>query len=211
MISLNYELWMEEKLEKLTQEKEVPTLLLHCCCAPCTSAVLERLSDYFQLTVFYYNPNISSSIEYQKRILELKRLIKEYPTKYPISFLEGNYDPSIFEVVAEQRKYDVEGGKTCYRCYEMRLEESAKMAKKLGFDYFTTTLSISPYKRSDWLNEIGKKMSEKYQINYLYSDFKKKNGYHRSIELSQEYHLYRQDYCGCTFSKLEREKKKTTC
>lgn len=199
---------MEETLSQITCQQNVPTLLLHCCCAPCTSAVLERLSEYFKITLFYYNPNIYEEKEYQKRIQELKRFSLEYKTKYPISFLEGDYDSSLFESKVPLRKDDVEGGKSCYACYQFRLEESAKIAKEKGFDYFTTTLSISPYKRANWLNEIGKQLSDTYQISYLYSDFKKKNGYKRSIALSEEYHLYRQDFCGCIYSKQEREQKK---
>lgn len=202
---MNYQLEMEKIIQQLQTKNEVPTLFLHCCCAPCSSAVLERLSSFFRITVFYYNPNISISSEYQKRVEELKRFVSTYPTKYPVSLEEGSYDPKEFYQISKGLEEEKEGGKRCYQCYRLRLEKTAQLAKEKGFDYFTTTLSISPYKKSAWLNEIGEELKDKYQVGYLYADFKKKDGYQRSIQLSEEYHLYRQDYCGCSYSFKERE------
>ena len=195
---------MEQIIDYHRERKEVPTLLLHCCCAPCSSAVLERLANDFKITLFYYNPNITNEQEYQKRLQELKRFVLEYPLKYPCSIIEGKYDPLIFLNSVSGMEKEKEGGKRCYVCYQMRLEQTAKVAKEQHFDYFTTTLSISPYKNATWLNEIGASLAKQYQVDYLYADFKKKDGYKRSILLSSEYHLYRQDYCGCTFSMIDR-------
>ncbi len=181
-----------------------PTLLLHSCCAPCSSYVLEYLSRYFAITIFYYNPNISEEEEYHKRVAEVKRLIREMPLEHPVDFIEGHYDPQEFYDAVKGMEHLGERSERCYACYELRLDQTAKLAKDKGFDYFTTTLSISPYKDAVWLNEIGERLSDKYQTPYLYADFKKRNGYKRSIELSAEYHLYRQDFCGCAFSKAER-------
>lgn len=180
--------------------------MLHACCAPCSSYVLEYLSNYFKITLFYYNPNISPEEEYQKRTAEVKRLIGQLPAKYEILFQEGKYDTASFSALAKGREREPEGGERCFACYALRLKETAQVAQAGGFDYFTTTLSISPYKNAEKLNEIGSKLAEEYGVDYLYSDFKKKNGYHRSIELSKQYGLYRQDYCGCVFSKAERER-----
>lgn len=199
---MNYDLEMEKQIKAL---EEGATLLLHACCAPCSSAVLERLSSFFQITIFYYNPNIDSEDEYKKRIAELKRFLSCIHPKYPISLIEGKYEPEKFKEIANGLEQEPERGKRCYLCYQLRLEETAKMAAKLGFSNFCTTLTLSPHKNSNWLNEIGENLSNKYQTNYLYSDFKKKNGYKRSIELSNKYHLYRQDYCGCIYSKKKIE------
>ena len=169
----NYQKILDRTIEELQQLQRVPTLLLHSCCAPCSSYVLEYLSEYFQITVLYYNPNIYPDEEYKKRVAE-----QNVP----------------------------EGGERCFSCYEMRLREAAEYAKRLGMDYFTTTLSISPLKNAAKLNEIGLKLEEEYDVHYLLSDFKKKNGYQRSVELSHEYGMYRQDYCGCVFSMRERER-----
>lgn len=204
---MNYQLELEKVLEQIKQEKKVPTLLLHSCCAPCSSYVLEYLSKHFEITIFYYNPNITEAAEYQKRVLEQKRFISELNTKYPIHFLEGNYEPEKFFELSKGLEEEKEGGARCIKCYFLRLEETAKIAQQLHFDYFTTTLTLSPYKKSDKLNEIGSYLENKYCVSYLYSDFKKKNGYKRSIELSKKYNLYRQDYCGCMYSKKEREQK----
>lgn len=201
---MNYNQKMEDMIQSHLLKKEIPTLLLHCCCAPCSSAVLERLSSFFQITVLYYNPNITLEEEYQKRIKELKRFIKEYPTKYPIKWMEGQYQPELFFEKTKGLENEKEGGKRCFVCYQMRLEETARLAKENHFDYFTTTLSISPHKNVVWLNEIGEKLASDLEIGYLYADFKKKEGYKRSIVLSKEYHLYRQDYCGCSYSKLDK-------
>ncbi len=193
---MNYQKKLEETLNNL---KGKPTLLLHSCCAPCSSYVLEYLSSYFDITIFYYNPNITEEEEYQKRVEEQKRFIKEISSS--IQFLEGTYEPETFFKMSKGLENELEGGARCIKCYFLRLEETAKIAKQLNFDYFSTTLTVSPYKKSEKLNEIGAFLEQKYQVPYLYSDFKKKEGYKRSIELSKKYHLYRQDYCGCIFSK----------
>ena len=205
MIFMNYNLEMKKQMNHI---EEGSSLLLHACCAPCSSAVLERLGDFFSITIFYYNPNITEKAEYQKRVLEVKKLIEQIPSKYKISLMEGEYDPERFFSMSKGLENEKERGRRCFSCYHMRLEETAKMADQYGFSYFTTTLSLSPYKNSDWINEIGISLDDMYQSNFLYSDFKKENGYHRSIELSREYHLYRQDYCGCIYSKKQREREK---
>lgn len=205
---MNYQKELDKTLEQLDKEAKVPTLLLHSCCAPCSSYVLEYLSQYFQITVFYYNPNVYPESEYTKRILEQQTLIGQMKSKHPISFMAGAYDKERFYAMAEGMETLKEGGARCMKCYELRLREAAEVAKKGNFDYFTTTLSISPMKNAVKLNEIGMRLAEEYQVAYLLSDFKKKNGYKRSIELSKEYGLYRQDYCGCEFSKREREQQK---
>ena len=202
---MNYDILMEEEIEKIKGKEK--TLLLHACCAPCSSAVLERLSSYFKITIFYYNPNITEEDEYKKRVVELERLISKLNTVNPISFLEGDYNSKVFFDTVRGFENLGEGSERCFRCYRLRLEETAKKASELGFDYFTTTLSISPYKNSKVLNDIGYELENKYNINYLCADFKKKNGYKRSIELSNIYGLYRQDYCGCIYSKQERNNK----
>lgn len=203
---MNYQKELDKLIERLSKEERVPKLLLHSCCAPCSSYVLEYLSNYFEITVFYYNPNIFPENEYTKRILEQQTLISDMKVKYPVSFLAGNYDRDRFFQIAEGLEHLREGGERCFKCYELRLEEAAKIAQDAGFDYFTTTLSISPLKNADKLNEIGKRLADKYGVQYLQSDFKKKNGYKRSIELSSEYGLYRQDYCGCEYSFRDRQK-----
>ncbi len=202
---MNYQKEMEKLIERLQKEKKVPKLLLHSCCAPCSSYVLEYLSNYFEITVFYYNPNIFPENEYTKRILEQQMLISDMKMKYPVSFLAGNYDRERFFEMARGLEHLKEGGERCFKCYELRLEEAARIAKDGDFDYFTTTLSISPMKNAEKLNEIGMAVGKKYGVDYLQSDFKKKNGYKRSIELSNMYGLYRQDYCGCEFSFRDRE------
>lgn len=205
---INYDLKMMEIISNNQKEDKVPTLLLHGCCAPCSSAVLERIAEYFKITMFYYNPNITDKEEYDKRVVELQKLISKLDVKNPISFLEGEYKPKDFFDTVRGLENLGEGSERCFRCYRLRLEESASKARELGFDYFTTTLSISPYKNSKVLNEIGYSLEEKYGVSYLCADFKKKNGYHRSIELSNIYGLYRQDYCGCIYSKKERDERK---
>lgn len=199
---MNYDLKMQEQIKNIN---EGATLLLHACCAPCSSAVLERLGDIFRITILYYNPNITDEAEYNKRLLEMKSFIKKFKTKYPIKIIEGRYDREDFFSIARGLEKEKERGARCYKCYKLRLEEAAKVAFELKYDYFTTTLSLSPYKNSSWLNEIGEDLSNIYNTNYLYADFKKNNGYKRSIELSKEYNLYRQNFCGCIYSKLERE------
>ena len=202
---MNYDKLMEEQM---SSTKEDSTLLLHACCAPCSSACLERLSNFFKITIIYYNPNITEEKEYLKRLEELKNFIQKIKVKYPINIIDTRYDPKEFFEISKGLEKEKERGKRCYKCYELRLEETDKVAKENNFDFFATTLTLSPYKKTDWLNEIGENLSNKYQTSYLYSDFKKKNGYKRSIELSKEYNLYRQDYCGCIYSKLEREEEK---
>lgn len=200
---MNYNLECEKILNSIDLNHK-PTLLLHSCCAPCSSAVLERISKYFSITILFYNPNITDYEEYLKRKEELKRLIKD--VNYQIEIMDCDYDKEKFIEMALGLEDKKEGDIRCYKCYKLRLEKTAMLAKENNFDYFTTTLSISPYKNSKWLNEIGEELASKYNINYLYADFKKKNGYKRSIELSNIYHLYRQDYCGCIYSKVERDK-----
>lgn len=199
----NYQIILDKTIDNIIRNNEKPTLLLHSCCAPCSSYVLEYLSKYFLITVFYYNPNISSKEEYLKRMSEQKRFIEECNFVNPVKFVDAPYDNEKFENIISGLEKEQEGGLRCHKCYYLRLEETAKFASNNCFDYFTTTLSISPYKSSKVLNEIGKKLSQIYNIKYLYSDFKKKNGYKRSIELSHIYNLYRQNYCGCKYSKKE--------
>ncbi len=205
MNKINYQKLLDEEIQKLTKEDKIPTLLLHSCCAPCSSYVLEYLSEYFKITVLYYNPNIFPKEEYEYRTDELKRLIENLPAKNKISLIGTEYEPEKFYEIAKGHEQEPEGGERCFKCYELRLKEAAKYAKEGNFDYFTTTLSISPLKNADKLNEIGRRLSEEYDIPYLYSDFKKKNGYKRSVELSKIYDLYRQDYCGCVYSKVNRD------
>lgn len=205
MNKINYQKVLDETIERIQKEDRVPTLLLHSCCAPCSSYCLEYLSNYFSITIFYYNPNIYPEEEYSKRVVEQKRFIGQLPAKHPITFLEGKYDKERFYEMAKGLEHCKEGGERCFRCYELRLRESAEAAKLHGMDYFTTTLSISPLKNSAKLNEIGEMLSKEYGVSYLSSDFKKKNGYKRSVELSQEYGMYRQYYCGCVYSKQQRD------
>lgn len=202
---MNYQKELEKLIQNIQKEEKVPRLLLHSCCAPCSSYVLEYLSEYFEITVFYYNPNIFPESEYTKRILEQQMLIHDMKVKHPVSFLAGSNERDRFYEIAAGLEHLKEGGERCFKCYELRLEEAAKVAKEGEFDYFTTTLSISPMKNAEKLNEIGKQVGDKYGISYLQSDFKKKNGYKRSIELSKEFGLYRQDYCGCEFSYISRK------
>lgn len=210
----NYQRELEIILAQISAEeasvKTVPALFLHSCCAPCSSYVLEYLAPYFAITVFYYNPNISASEEYQKRVEEQKRLIEAYNAEekgYFIKVAEGDYDPQLFFDMAKGYEDCPEGGERCFRCFELRLRKTAQLAKQDGYDYFATTLTISPLKNAEKINEIGQALSEEYDVHWLPSDFKKKNGYKRSIELSAEYDLYRQDYCGCAFSRAERDKR----
>lgn len=205
-MKINYDTKMEEIISKNNGKK--PSLLLHVCCAPCSSAVLERLLAYFEITIYYYNPNISPYEEYEKRILELKRLLGELSILDEVDVIEGIYDNEKFIELSKGLESEREGGIRCTKCYYLRLESTAKVAKENGFDYFTTTLSISPYKDASKLNQIGEVLEHQYGVSYLYSDFKKKDGYKRSIELSRIYKLYRQDYCGCIYSKEARENEK---
>ena len=196
----NYQKELDSILEGLARDGRVPRLLLHSCCAPCSSYVLEYLSRYFYITVLYYNPNIFPPSEYALRVREQESLISRMDFVYPVAFLEGSYRPETFYEAVKGLEGEPEGGKRCEKCYELRLLEAAKEAKAGDYDYFTTTLTISPLKSADKLNEIGRRLGTEYGVAYLPSDFKKKNGYKRSIELSKKYGLYRQDYCGCEFS-----------
>lgn len=200
---MNFDLEMEKMMENINEGEQ---LLLHACCAPCSSAVLERLGNFFQIAILFYNPNITEKHEYEKRLNELEKFVASFETKYPIIVIPGRYEPREFFDMARGLENEPERGKRCYKCYELRLEECAKVAERENINYFTTTLSLSPYKNAAWINEIGPNLENKYNTNFLYSDFKKKNGYKRSIELSKEYDLYRQDYCGCVYSLRDKKK-----
>ena len=192
--------------EHITEKKD--KLLLHVCCAPCSSHVLELLEKEYYITVFFYNPNITDKDEYIKRLEELRRFVLEAPFAQNVTVVEGGYEPEGFFKISQGLECEPERGKRCYKCYKLRMEETALCAAKEGYDIFTTSLSISPHKNAQWINEIGEELSDKYGVGYLYSDFKKKNGYARSIELSKEFNLYRQDYCGCIFSREEALKRR---
>lgn len=202
-MAVNYQKLLDAEIEKITQQQQRPTLLLHSCCAPCSSYVLEYLSNYFDITILYYNPNIAPQEEFVRRAEEQQRLINEMSLSHPVKLMVGRYEPDEFYSIAKGRENEPEGGDRCFACYRLRLEEAAKAAAEGGFDYFTTTLSISPHKNAEVLNAIGSELSEIYRTPYLYADFKKKNGYKRSCELSQIHQLYRQGYCGCVYSKAE--------
>ncbi len=204
---MNYQKELDKIIEKLNPAEAPKKLLIHSCCAPCSSYVLEYLSKYFEITVFYYNPNIYPEEEYNRRVEEQRNLILMIQGNYPITFLQGEYEPKDYYAYVKGYENAPEGGERCFLCYRMRLREAALLAKEGGFDYYTTTLTISPHKNADKLNEIGNELALEYGVSYLPSDFKKKNGYRRSIELSREYNLYRQDYCGCVFSRKAREHK----
>ena len=203
----NYSKELNKLMETLSREDKRPSLLLHACCAPCSSAVLEQLTERFAVSVLYYNPNISPRPEFEKREAELERLIREMPAARDAKMIRADYDPTEFYTAVRGLEDIPEGGERCFVCYRLRLEAAAKYAAEHGFDYFTSTLSISPLKNAAKLNEIGEELAEKYGVPHLPSDFKKKDGYKRSIVLSKEYDLYRQDFCGCVFSKREREMK----
>lgn len=206
-MNINYDKELEKIIALHQLNGETPSLFLHSCCAPCSSYVLEYLSQFFKITVFYYNPNIYPDDEYYKRVEEQKQFISCFPAKNKIEFIEGDFDKDSFYDMAKGMENIPEGGERCFKCYELRLRETAKKASQLKFDYFTTTLSISPLKNASKLNEIGLSLANEYNIKYLVSDFKKKNGYKRSVEISQQYNMYRQDYCGCIFSKQQRQSK----
>lgn len=197
----NYQLLLDKELARISASEHIPSLLLHSCCAPCSSYVLEYLSQYFHITVLYYNPNISPKSEYELRADEQKRLIEKMPLPRPVSLIVADYSTERFDAIAKGHENDHEGGERCVACYRLRLEETARIAAEGGYDYFTTTLSISPLKNAAKLNAIGGELSTQYGVPYLYSDFKKKEGYKRSCQLSVEYDLYRQNYCGCIYSK----------
>ena len=201
MNKINYQKELDKIIEKNLAENKIPSLLLHVCCAPCSSYCLEYLSQYFSITVYYYNPNISIKEEYDYRLNEEKRLVSLMNFKNPVTVVEGRYNPREFFDVVKGLENEPEGGRRCEQCFRLRLESAAQIAAEKGFDYFTTTLTISPLKNADMLNSIGAETGKKYGINWLYSDFKKREGYKRSIALSKQYNLYRQNYCGCAFSK----------
>ena len=197
----NYQKELEKVMELNKGRGQVPRLFLHSCCAPCSSYVLEYLSPLFAVTVFYYNPNIFPAEEYEKRVEEQKRLIVSLSGAHAIDFVAGEYEPDKFIRMAKGLEKEPEGGERCFRCYKLRMEEAARLAARGGYDYFTTTLTISPLKNAEKINEIGEQLAELYGVRHLPSDFKKKNGYRRSVELSAKYGIYRQNYCGCVFSK----------
>ena len=201
----NYSAYTEQVISSIKLSGKKPRLLLHVCCAPCASYVIEYLHDYFDITLFYYNPNISPKSEYDFRLLELERFINECEAAKGVEILPSEYSSDEFYELVKGMEDLPEGDKRCRICYELRLRKTAEEAKLHGFDFFTTTLSISPYKNSAWLNEIGKELMNEFSVEYLFSDFKKKNGYKRSIELSGIYNLYRQDFCGCAYSKRDAE------
>lgn len=201
MNKINYQKELEKILEQIKREDQTPSLLLHSCCAPCSSYTIEYLSDYFKITVFYYNPNISPKEEYEKRKAEQIRFISQIKTKNEVRFLDSDYNAEEFFEIAKGYEECREGGQRCFRCYELRMRKTAQLAKQNGYDYFCTTLSISPLKNSQKINEIGKCIENDLKVLWLPSDFKKREGYKRSIELSKEYNLYRQNFCGCIYSK----------
>ena len=207
MNKTNYQLLLDRILSNEEAAGRVPTLLLHSCCAPCSSYSIEYLSQHFLVTVFYFNPNISPVAEYRHRVAEQQRLISEMPTVNPVSFIEGEYDPRKFYEASHGLEHEPEGGLRCTECFRLRLGRTAQIAAERGFDYFTTTLTISPMKDAVRLNAIGEEMGRKYGIAFLPSDFKKRGGYLRSIELSRQYGLYRQNFCGCVFSRQEAERR----
>ena len=197
---MNYQIVLENTLKNLKDKK---TLLLHACCAPCSSYVIEYLSNYFDITILFYNPNINNDIEYNKRLQELERFVKEFKTNNPVKVISLGYNHDEYLQTVLGLEEEKEGGSRCLKCYRLRIEKTFEYAKQYNFDYVTTTLTISPLKNSQVINKIGSELENIYHINYLYSDFKKKEGYKRSIVLSHEYNLYRQDYCGCEFSKRD--------
>lgn len=197
---MNYQIVLENTLKNLKEKK---TLLLHACCAPCSSYVIEYLSNYFDITILFYNPNINNDTEYNKRLQELERFVKEFKTNNPVKVISLGYNHDEYLQTVLGLEEEKEGGSRCLKCYRLRIEKTFEYAKQYNFDYVTTTLTISPLKNSQVINKIGAELENIYHINYLYSDFKKKEGYKRSIVLSHEYNLYRQDYCGCEFSKRD--------
>ena len=203
---VNYQKAMEDMIRENCTEEKVPRLLLHSCCAPCSSYRISCLAEHFHVTVFYYNPNIYPPEEYTMRVQEQELFIQEFPTHYPVQFVEGSYDSNRFYEMAKGMENLPEGGERCFACYRLRLSETAAYAKEHGYDFFTTTLSISPLKNAEKLNEIGAELEKEYGVSYLFSDFKKKDGYKKSTEISKEYHMYRQYYCGCVYSKRDRDR-----
>ena len=199
----NYQLVLDSELAQISASGRIPSLLLHSCCGPCSSYVLEYLARYFKITVLYYNPNIQPEAEFDRRAETQRQLLRSAEYDNPVDLIVPRYDDSPFLSAVSGLENAPEGGARCLRCFELRLEETARTAREGGFDYFTTTLSVSPHKNAEALNTIGISMAERYGVHYLCSDFKKRDGYKRSIELSSLYGLYRQDYCGCRFSLRE--------
>lgn len=202
----NYYIDFEKVIREIDLENP-PSLLLHSCCGPCSTSVLELLSDYFKVTLLYYNPNIYPSDEYYKRLEEQKKVLEKVNGRFEIKFLEGRYDPSEYFDAVKGVEHLPEGSQRCFSCYEIRLKEAAQFAKKLNMDYFATTLSVSPYKNAQTINELGEKIGAEYGVKHLPNDFKKKDGYKKSVELSKKWNIFRQDYCGCPFSKKEAEER----
>lgn len=198
----NYQKILDNTLADISKNGKTPVLLLHVCCAPCSSYVLEYLTEFFNIVIFFYNPNISPNEEYIYRLNEVKRLVRELPLKNSVTIIEGDYSPEVFFSLAKGLENERERGLRCQKCIAHRLEIAADMAKKIGADFFTTTLTISPHKDSEFINSAGGEIAEKVGIPYLFSDFKKREGYKRSIQLSAEYNLYRQNFCGCVYSKM---------
>ena len=208
MAKINYQIEMEREIARIHASGTRPLLALHSCCAPCSSAVLERLNEHFRIALFYYNPNIAPEAEFRHRVEEQQRLVEQMPLREDLSVAVGEYEPERFHAKVRGHEGDPEGGERCGICFEMRLRRTAEYARSIGADYFTTTLSISPLKDAQRLNAIGAALAAEFGVKYLFSDFKKKDGYRRSCALSEEYGLYRQDFCGCAFSRMEREKRK---
>lgn len=202
----NYYIDFEKVISEIDLENP-PSLLLHSCCGPCSTSVLELLSDYFKVTLLYYNPNIYPREEYYKRLEEQKKVLEKVNGRFEIKFLEGRYDPAEYFDAVKGVEQLPEGSQRCFNCYELRLKEAAEFAKNLNMDYFATTLSVSPYKNAQIINELGEKIAQEYEVKHLPNDFKKKDGYKKSVELSKKWNIYRQDYCGCPFSKREEEER----
>ncbi len=207
MVNRNFSLEMDKIIANHEKNNEVPTLLLHSCCAPCSTSVLAYLTEHFAVTVYYYNPNIYPDAEFEKRAEEQRRFIEMLPAKHPVSFVQGEFEKDKFFEAVKGLEDSGEGGARCKECFTLRLTKTASLAKSKGFDYYTTTLSVSPLKNAKLLNQLGEEIGKEYGVKYLPSDFKKKDGYKKSVELSREYGLYRQDYCGCVFSMNERLKR----
>ncbi len=203
-MTVNFQREMDKMLAELERSGVTPRLLLHSCCAPCSAYVIEYLSGFFEITILYYNPNIYPESEFEKRAAEQRDFLNAMETKHPVSIIVEEHRPSEFLDIVRGLENLPEGGERCLRCYRLRLEETARRALELGFDYFTTTLSISPHKDARALGRIGEELAGQYGVRHLCADFKKKNGFKRSAELSKQYGLYRQDYCGCVYSMMER-------
>ena len=200
--SFDYQKQLNLLIERHNKEGEVPSLLLHSCCGPCSAYVLEYLSQYFDITLLYYNPNILPVEEYQKRLAAQKQLLEALPTPRPVKMIEGAYEPERFLSAVKGFEGEPEGGSRCTVCFRLRLEEAARLAKELGFSYFSTTLSVSPHKNADTLADICENLSDAYDVKALPANFKKRGGYQRSVQLARSYNLYRQEYCGCPFSMI---------